>query len=257
MILSRIIHHLRTQNWTAVALEFVIVIAGVVIGFQVTAWNETREGEARGEAYLERIQSDLAVDIASYDDRIAFWSAVSDYGVQALETSNNPDRIADTEADWELIVAYFQASQVSEFNAVQTTYTEITSAGELGLIANLNVRERLSVYYTLTENFTMTERPAYRVTVRGIIPVRLQLYIWENCWDSDFYGRQFLIACDPPADGGEIMSTANLLATDTELHNELRYWISTLQVLQTMGRDRRGEASDIRAAIAADRGAEL
>ena len=118
MILSRIIHHLRTQNWTAVALEFVIVIAGVVIGFQVTAWNETREGEARGEAYLERIQSDLAVDIASYDDRIAFWSAVSDYGVQALETSNNPDRIADTEADWELIVAYFQASQVSEFNAV-------------------------------------------------------------------------------------------------------------------------------------------
>ncbi len=252
MILSRIIHHLKTQNWTAVAIEFVIVIAGVVIGFQVTAWNETRRGEARGQAYLERIQSDLAVDIASYDDRIAFWSTVSDFGVQALETSSDPDRIAGTQADWDLIVAFFQASQVSEFNAVQTTYTEITSAGELGLIGNLNVRERLSVYYTLTENFTMTERPAYRVTVRGIIPVRLQLYIWEHCWNSDFYGRQFLIACDAPADNGEIMQTANLLAADTELHNQLRYWISTLQVLQTMGRDRRSEASDIREAIATD-----
>ena len=107
MILSRIIHHLKTQNWTAVGLEFVIVIAGVVIGFQVTAWNQAREGEARGQAYLERIQSDLAVDIASYDDRIAFWSAVSDHGVQALEASNDPDRISGTQADWALIVAFF------------------------------------------------------------------------------------------------------------------------------------------------------
>tara|TARA_R110002072_G_scaffold148743_16_gene296308 strand:+ start:1714 stop:2487 length:774 start_codon:yes stop_codon:yes gene_type:complete len=256
MILSRIIHHLKTQNWTAVALEFVIVIAGVVIGFQVTAWNETREGEARGQAYLERIRSDLALDIASYDDRINFWSSVSDFGLQALETSSDPDRAPDIEADWALVVAFFQASQVSEFNAVQTTYTEITSAGELGLIANLHVRERLSVYYTLTENFTMTERPAYRVSARGIIPVRLQLYIWENCWSSDFYGRQFLVACRAPADGVDISRTASLLAADTELHNQLRYWISTLQVLQTMGRDRRGEAIAIREAIAADLGVD-
>jgi len=41
MILSRISRAVREQNWFAVVLEFVIVIAGVVIGFQVTA-NERR-----------------------------------------------------------------------------------------------------------------------------------------------------------------------------------------------------------------------
>lgn len=42
MILSRITHALRTQNWFALALEFVIIIAGVVIGFQVNAWSAGR-----------------------------------------------------------------------------------------------------------------------------------------------------------------------------------------------------------------------
>jgi len=253
MILRRFMHHVKEQNWFAVWLDLGIVVLGVIIGFQVTAWNENRESAARGRAYLERIQDDLALDIASYDDRIAFWSTVSDFGVQALATSRDPDRTPDTGADWDLIVAYFQASQVSEFNAVQTTYNEITSAGELGLIANLYVRERLSIYYMLTENFTLTERPAYRVSVRGIIPVRLQLYIWENCWSSDFYGQQFLVACGPPPDSNDVGPTASRLMVDTELHNQLRYWISTLQVMQTMGQDRRSEAVAFREIITTER----
>ena len=42
MILARLSHAIRTQNWFAVALEFVIVIAGVAIGFQINALNEAR-----------------------------------------------------------------------------------------------------------------------------------------------------------------------------------------------------------------------
>jgi len=42
MILARLTRAIRQQSWFAVALEFVIVIAGVVIGFQVTAWNGER-----------------------------------------------------------------------------------------------------------------------------------------------------------------------------------------------------------------------
>ncbi|MFT6541804.1 MAG: hypothetical protein ACJAU5_000882, partial [Maricaulis maris] len=37
MILSRIARALKDQSWLAVGIEFVIVILGVVIGFQVTA----------------------------------------------------------------------------------------------------------------------------------------------------------------------------------------------------------------------------
>jgi hypothetical protein len=37
MILARLSKAIREQNWFAVVLEFVIVIAGVVTGFQIMA----------------------------------------------------------------------------------------------------------------------------------------------------------------------------------------------------------------------------
>jgi len=36
--LRRITKALRQQNWVAVGIELLIVVVGVVIGFQVTAW---------------------------------------------------------------------------------------------------------------------------------------------------------------------------------------------------------------------------
>ena len=42
MFLRRIIENLKTQNWTAIAIEFAIVIVGVFIGTQVSNWNQER-----------------------------------------------------------------------------------------------------------------------------------------------------------------------------------------------------------------------
>ncbi len=43
MILQNISKAIREQNYYAVVLEFVIVIAGVVIGFQINACNPGRQ----------------------------------------------------------------------------------------------------------------------------------------------------------------------------------------------------------------------
>lgn len=40
MILTRLMKHLHEQSWTAVVLELLIIIFGVVIGFQVTDSNK-------------------------------------------------------------------------------------------------------------------------------------------------------------------------------------------------------------------------
>lgn len=42
MFLRRIIENLKTQNWTAIAIEFAIVIVGVFLGTQVSNWNQER-----------------------------------------------------------------------------------------------------------------------------------------------------------------------------------------------------------------------
>ena len=42
MRLRSLTKHVRDQNWFAVFLDFFIVVAGILIAFQITNWNEER-----------------------------------------------------------------------------------------------------------------------------------------------------------------------------------------------------------------------
>lgn len=59
MILRRLTEHLRKQEWTAVAIDFVIVVLGVVIGLQVNNWNEERLDQRRTTMVLGAIRESL------------------------------------------------------------------------------------------------------------------------------------------------------------------------------------------------------
>lgn len=42
MILRRLTTNLKSQNWTAIAIDFVIVVIGVFLGIQASNWNQSR-----------------------------------------------------------------------------------------------------------------------------------------------------------------------------------------------------------------------
>nr|WP_298931333.1 hypothetical protein [uncultured Erythrobacter sp.] len=52
MILRRITKHVREQNWTAIAIDFVIVVTGVFLGIQVGDWNDGRQEKANYDRAL-------------------------------------------------------------------------------------------------------------------------------------------------------------------------------------------------------------
>ncbi|WP_417467568.1 hypothetical protein [Maricaulis sp.] len=70
MILSRIIHQLETQNWTAVALEFLLVLSSVVLGFQFTAWNEARQDRQEARLLIARISTELDQSLQLIENEI-------------------------------------------------------------------------------------------------------------------------------------------------------------------------------------------
>ena len=59
MILARLSNAIREQNWFAVILEFVIVIAGVVVGFQITAAADRAAERERMDRALVRLQVEI------------------------------------------------------------------------------------------------------------------------------------------------------------------------------------------------------
>ena len=68
MILANLTRAIREQNYYAVVLEFLIVIASVVIGFQIQAWNQARAVAQEEYNSLVRLQ-------AESEAILEFWTA--------------------------------------------------------------------------------------------------------------------------------------------------------------------------------------
>jgi hypothetical protein len=244
MLLRRVIEHVRDQNWTAVAIDFVIVVIGVFIGIQVSNWNASRADDARSQHYMLRLQDDLQSDVTRLEDRLSFWNQVLDYGRRGLAFAETG---AATDNDrWPYILAFFQASQVAEFQVKDTTFSELKSAGELALISDPELRSTVADYYHKVENPILTERPRYREMVRSRIPLQIQNYIWEKCWSNSEIDplAQVLIDCPAPA-GIRFDGLAEEIAGDPELMAALTYWLSTLKIALVINESARTVALEL------------
>ncbi|GJL91343.1 hypothetical protein [Hyphococcus sp.] len=249
MILRRVIAHFRKQEWTAIALDFVIVVMGVFVGIQVSNWNEGRAMDARATGYLQRIHDDLGIDILNYGSELIFRQTVAEEGVLALSAESN----GDSEADWRRLRAFFNASQMSGRPNIDTTYAELTSSGELALIANEDLRAGLSRYYTVAgANPALQGMPAYRETVRGMIPATIQQVLWRECYRADGDAFQEFIACEPAVDANLVSKAVERMATSERLRDELNYWISTQEVAAIIIESRREQAEVLQSIIASE-----
>ena len=93
------------------------------------------------------------------------------------------------------------------------------AAGDLGLISDPNLRDELTVYFNEHDVAQVLDSlPEYRETVRGIIPIEMQDYIWDNCYASE---------CGTPEAADLTSSIAVQLMMDQNLNSQLRYWVST------------------------------
>jgi len=79
-LLARITHHLRTQNWTAIVIEFLVVLLGVFLAFQLNNWNEERAATERRAgivgAIITNISDSLSVQtgmIGEIEKGLADW----------------------------------------------------------------------------------------------------------------------------------------------------------------------------------------
>jgi len=70
MILRRVIAHFCKQEWTAIFLDFVIVVAGVFVGLQVNNWNAARVDRAAEIGHLSAMKEDVDYSIESLEELI-------------------------------------------------------------------------------------------------------------------------------------------------------------------------------------------
>ena len=182
MILSRISHAVRTQNWFAVALEFVIVIAGVVIGFQVNAWNEQRQAVARAEVLTVRLIEDLRAErwrVDGVDVYNAQVAANARRAVEALEGRRTVD-------DETLVIEAFRATQIYIFPIIRPTYDELVATGTINLIGDPALIAVATEYYSTAfkEMGTLDPDRPYRRAFFELADQALFLSLADSCGES-------------------------------------------------------------------------
>ena len=231
MILRGLARNLREQNWTAILVEFVLLVAGVFLGIQAANWNEQRAEDAKAQAYLARIRINLQADATSIHRREVFWTQVLDYGKQAIHYAETGEKV-DGSA-WKTVLAFYQASQLWQWVTSDSTYQEMRSGGELGLIRDQRLRDAMSQYYL--ENGSGTAylfmlQPEYRRIVRGLTPQVVADHIWAKCWRQPNPGEQDLYDCAAPIPEAQAQAILDAYTKDPNLLPELRFWVANQTV---------------------------
>ena len=72
MILRRVIQHVKKQEWTAIGIDFLIVVLGVFVGIQVSNWNAERETSKKSAVFTERLKADLRGEAWGYEYLILY-----------------------------------------------------------------------------------------------------------------------------------------------------------------------------------------
>ncbi|MHA7872670.1 MAG: hypothetical protein ACX939_10000, partial [Hyphococcus sp.] len=141
MLLRRVIEHVKTQNWTAVALDFVIVVVGVFIGIQVSNWNAARADRAEERQLITRLHTETSAllkiqksEYAAHAPRAEAMTSI--YPLlfdQALTGA-----LSDTQCRL-IAISHWLPAPTDELPILE----EAISTGRFDLISNENVAESL------------------------------------------------------------------------------------------------------------------
>jgi len=227
MILRRIIAHVRKQEWTAIAIDFVIVVVGVFIGIQVANWNAAQADQRRGAEYVQRLARDMEPDLVTRRGEAAYYAAVLDSVVRANGLLADPG--ADPQA---LVVSAYRASEITYSPTTSATWDEIVSSGDIGLLPREASDGAVANYFALDTSrfmYDLLQASDYRRRVREIIPLEVQMALRAGCSDVRNEAQQivgFMEQCELDADDAALARTANALRADPQLRAYLQYQYS-------------------------------
>jgi hypothetical protein len=234
MLLRRVIEHVRDQNWTAVGIDFVIVVIGVFVGIQVANWNSERETSQKAAIFTERLKADLREEAWGYQFLIEYSRDVVANAETAVDTLSGRTTLSN-EA---LLVAAYRATQYKQRTRRRATYDELISTGTIGLIRDQMLRDTTMRLYNIPtidnavrEGMQSRSREAFRMR----IPNHVQGALSRDCGDrtidiGDYQGiaDNLDYPCKLDLPQPEIDAAAQALREDSTLVPLLRLRIADI-----------------------------
>jgi hypothetical protein len=142
MFYSRLKNALREQNWFAVVLEIVIVVLGVVIGFQITAWSARQADLTTERGYLNQIATDVST---TQRMTMAVNGQLAGSELSAAQLFDSFRKIDPLPGD-SILVLISNSMSFQPVNPVLGTIEALINTGDLGLVRNDSLRLSIPAY---------------------------------------------------------------------------------------------------------------
>lgn len=139
MLLRRLSDHVKAQNWTAVALDFIIVVSGILIAFEITSWNEEVQRRGVETRYLRQVEADLAFDLERVDHFIEFYTGQAEAARRVIGVHAAPMNadVAKYYSDV-ITVLYFD-----EHHPRYSSLDALLGSGDVALLSNNRILTQL------------------------------------------------------------------------------------------------------------------
>jgi len=142
MILSRVAKHLKEQHWTAVFLDFIIVVVGVFVGLQAQDWNQARQDRALEHQYLERLRNDFAQSVKDAQTNIKWMQR--EFRLEGLMVARLRECHLDDKQRADFAEGIYLTGRFEPPPLVRGTIDELRSSGRMAIIEDLTLRHKIS-----------------------------------------------------------------------------------------------------------------
>jgi hypothetical protein len=144
MIVRRVTEALRRQDWAAVAIEFALVLVGVLLAFQINEWSSEREASAERRAATDRLLSEAEETVVYFDQASTQRTAlVRDLSYALEQLQNRSWRQADQARMQNALTRSVYLASPAPPSAV---YDDLVASGMLGKIGDPGVRSAIGAY---------------------------------------------------------------------------------------------------------------
>lgn len=232
MILRRLTENLRAQNWTAIAIEFLIVVIGVFIGTQVANWNQQRVEKAATERMLVQLLPELRSQIEFFENTEPYYASARRFADEAFAGWQRDPGISDER----FVIAAYQASQITAIGINPDSWSLTFGGEQLRNIEDRKIRRTLELILTADYSpvaFLAVATP-YREQVRRVIPIEVQDRIRRECGDRNVQGKEGAIyivlppRCALTIEPAIAAKTAAALRMRSDLVGELHWHLAAV-----------------------------
>jgi hypothetical protein len=157
--------------------EIVLVVIGILIALQINNWNEYRKDRITEKEYLESLESELKRNLEEAENQININNQQLNNGQFILKNINGDTIQSDSKS---LALAIQQVYYSYPINFTHDVWDELIATGNIGLIQNKSLKEKIAKFYGRTK-FTLNlekECQIYYLGFRRTVGDILEASIW-------------------------------------------------------------------------------